>query len=811
MTISSGNVSNQSAGLAVIIDTATPNAPNQPDLSAASDTGVAADDNITSDTTPTFTGSCSTGETIKVYVDNTVIGQNACPSEAIYNVTSSSLADGNHIVTTTATSIAGNESAQSTGLAITIDTTAPIKPIITSPSSTMTTNDTTPIITGTGENGTRVTIKLNGNNVTCEEGTVTVANTTWQCTPTSSWSDATYTLTAIQTDLAGNISPSSDARSVTVDTVPPPTPATPDMASSSDSGASNTDQITRQTQPHITGGCIVGYRVFLMSANVKVGEATCTTSSYAVWSATPLNDGSYSMSIVMVDPAGNLSTASTPIDITIDTTASPALTTPTLTAASDTGQSNSDSITNDTTPTFTGSCITGETIRIYSDGVQVAQVACINSTYTATSSALLDGSHLITTTTSDTAGNMSVVSSSLAITIDTTPPVAPAATQPANGQLTNNTRPVIAGTAQPGHLIAVYVDGGQINCAEGQIIAANDTTWSCTPVTALAGGSHTITSRQQDPAGNSSAVSNTRTVTIDADAPSRPARTDLVASSDSGVSNTDNITNVTTPSFTGSCSNGDTIQLKIAGITVGQQVCTNSSYTISLSSPLSNGIKAITVVAIDPAGNSSAPSLSLSVTIDTIADKPSLPDLHVDSDSGNSNTDNITNVNFPTITGTCQMNETVRVYIDNILQKTTPCIPPFLAQPIDTLTQGNHNVSIEVTDTAGNNSVRSDNLLITIDNLAPPNPLVSSPQSGVTANVTTNTYITSGTAESNAIVTVRENGSTICTTNANTNGAWSCQLTNLANGNHSYRYVATDFAGNPSSDVTTRSILVNHP
>ncbi|MFO1480421.1 MAG: Ig-like domain-containing protein [Turneriella sp.] len=55
---------------------------------------------------------------------------------------------------------------------------------------------------------------------------------------------------------------------------------------------------------------------------------------------------------VQTDPAGNASPASGALVITLDTTADAATGTPDLQAASDTGSSNSDNITNDTTPTF---------------------------------------------------------------------------------------------------------------------------------------------------------------------------------------------------------------------------------------------------------------------------------------------------------------------------------------------------------------------------------------------------------------------------------------------------------------------------
>ena len=67
---------------------------------------------------------------------------------------------------------------------------------------------------------------------------------------------------------------------------------------------------------------------------------------------------------------------------------------------------------------------------------------------------------------------------------------------------------------------------------------------------ALAAGAHTLTARQADVAGNVSVASTGLVVTIDT-AAAAPSAADLTAASDSGISATDDITNNTTPTFTG--------------------------------------------------------------------------------------------------------------------------------------------------------------------------------------------------------------------------------------------------------------------
>ena len=76
-----------------------------------------------------------------------------------------------------------------------------------------------------------------------------------------------------------------------------------------------------------------------------------------------------------------------------------------------------------------------------------------------------------------------------------------------------------------------------------------------------------------------------------------------------------------------------------------------------------DGVQSTTATAADKFGNLSAASPAMSVTIDTVAPAaPSAPDLTAVSDTGVSNTDNITNLKTPTFTGTAEAGTTVAIY-----------------------------------------------------------------------------------------------------------------------------------------------------
>ena len=100
---------------------------------------------------------------------------------------------------------------------------------------------------------------------------------------------------------------------------------------------------------------------------------------------------------------------------------------PDLNAASDSGSSSTDNITNIATPTFTGTGgIAGQPVNLY-DGTTLigTTVASAGGTWSITSSALGDGVHNINATVTDSNGNPSLASASLQVTIDTTAPVNP--------------------------------------------------------------------------------------------------------------------------------------------------------------------------------------------------------------------------------------------------------------------------------------------------------------------------------------------------------------------------------------------------
>jgi hypothetical protein len=129
--ITTDNASNTFASgtVTVTVDRTAPAAPSTPVLSPASDSGVAGD-NITNVITPTFTGTAEAGATVTLYDGATQVGSGTATG-GNYSIATSTLAQGAHTITATATDAAGNVSPSSGGVTVTIDTTKPVPTDVT--------------------------------------------------------------------------------------------------------------------------------------------------------------------------------------------------------------------------------------------------------------------------------------------------------------------------------------------------------------------------------------------------------------------------------------------------------------------------------------------------------------------------------------------------------------------------------------------------------------------------------------------------------------------------------------------------------
>jgi hypothetical protein len=206
----------------------------------------------------------------------------------------------------------------------------------------------------------------------------------------------------------------------------------------------------------------------------------------------------------------------------------PAVSAPTLAAASDTGTSSSDSRTRDTTPTLTGTAEANATVTLYdTDGTTVLGVATADGSgnWSITSATLTEGAHTLTAKATDAAGNVSLASPGLSVTIDITSPTltGPSGTAgdaTATDSVVENTTAVHTFTAN--ETVTWAVSGGvdaakfSINASTGALVFATAPDFEA-PTDADSNNAYVVQVQATDSAGNVSTQTVTITVTDVAD------------------------------------------------------------------------------------------------------------------------------------------------------------------------------------------------------------------------------------------------------------------------------------------------------
>ena len=416
-----GNISSPTAPLSVTIVTGGP-------TEALAITAIAADsgtsgDFVTNDTTLIISGTNGTlaaGDKIQVSSDNGTTWTDVVQDTA----TTWTLVDGSTHATSFTYQARIVDAASNIGTtasqAVTIDTTAPAAPSITSINDDAlpvtgvvadngSSNDTTLTINGTAEAGSTVTLyDTNGTTL----GTGVAAGGFFSIT-TTPLSQVAHTITAKATDIAGNQSPASVAFHVTIDTTAPAA-GTLALTNFSDTGSSGSDFISQDKSFDLSlsgqeSGSAVVYQI---STN---GGGIWTTTSAA---QSNLADGNYQFRAQVTDAAGNTSTGNV-ILVTVDSTA-PAAGTLALANFSDTGSSGSDFISQDKTFDLS---LSGQE----SGSTVVYQVSTNGggtwTTTTAAQSNLADGNYQFRAQVTDTVGNTST-GNVISVAVDSTAPAA---------------------------------------------------------------------------------------------------------------------------------------------------------------------------------------------------------------------------------------------------------------------------------------------------------------------------------------------------------------------------------------------------
>ncbi|WP_299975047.1 Ig-like domain-containing protein [uncultured Pseudoteredinibacter sp.] len=382
------------------------------DLDEKSDSGRYNDDNITKDNTPELVGTATIGSQVIIYKGKKKIAETSADSDGKWSFTTSEYDDGNHSFKVV--SVIGNEKKSSSTLKVTIDTEVE-PPIIShlvddlsgsknvSPGETL--NDPLPEIHGTSEPHAEVIIYVDGK----EDGRIEAdVNGNWVYQVKNEMDDGSVDVRAKQIDIAGNVSPKTQGFEVEVQSNQGPD-AKNDRTTTTDTVKVNV--LANDKDPD--GDKL---KIEEITKQGKYGSAKISKSGEIVYELD--NPASKALTDTVTyrisDGRGGFDTAKVIIDIV------PPLEKPTidLKASSDSGKFNDDNLTNDTTPTFTGTATAGTTITLLYGKIKVGEgVADSNGSWTITSTHLNDGNYNLKVVSSR--GDESKDSDPLAVTIDT--------------------------------------------------------------------------------------------------------------------------------------------------------------------------------------------------------------------------------------------------------------------------------------------------------------------------------------------------------------------------------------------------------
>ncbi len=798
-------------------DSTPPAVPPAPAFAANQDTGISATDGITSLSRPTFTGTAEAGATVKLYDTDktTLLGSTTADGAGKWSIIPTiPLSSGTHALSVTAADAANNTSGFSSTLSVTIDTTAPTAPaapLLDAGSDSgmpgdRITNDATPTVGGTAEAGAMV--KLYDSNGSTELGSTTADGSgRWSIT-SSSLANGPHALTVKATDAAGNTSAASSALNLSIDTSAPAAPSVPDLKAASDTGYSDSDDITGSTTPTFTGTAESGTTVSLYDGSTKLGSAVAVNGTWTITSSV-LASGSHDITAVATDAAGNLGAPSAPLTVRV-VTDSPATSVSSLAISADSGVAGNDFITKVATQTISGtlsaSLASDERVQVSVDGGASWTVATAGqgNDYWSASASLLEGTHELKVRVVNAVDN-SGPEAFRSYSLDTTAPTL-AITSDASGlKIGEKATITFTFSEDPGAsftLEDVTVSGGSLGPISGSGLTR---VALFTPNAGTNGGVAAITvasASYADAAGNFGGTGTTPSLRFDTLAPDAPSAPILDASSDHGISNSDKLTNDTTPSFTGTAEDGATVRLYDGATEIGSGIASGGAWTITANA-LGAGSHDITARATDAAGNVGAASAAVTIVIDTTA-----PTLAITSDvpqlsSGGSA---IITFTFSEDPGTSFSAGDITVSGGTLGAISGSGLTRNAIFTPDADTDGGvASVTMAggaYVDAAGNAGGAGLTPSLHFDTRAPDAPSTprldaasdtgSHADDGITAN-TTPTF--SGTAEAGATVTLYE-GTTVLGSTVATSGVWSIASIQLGEGSHTISAQATDAAGN---------------
>ncbi|WP_353236601.1 Ig-like domain-containing protein, partial [Diaphorobacter ruginosibacter] len=384
------------------------------------------------------------------------------------------------------------------------------------------TDDSKPTFSGTADASKVVAVQVFDNGTLL--GTVQVqGDGTWSFEPALPLPAGPHNFTAKPVDAAGNVGSAAEGIDFSLLGAAPAAPAITGVEDNVGSIVGNIQPgtTTDDTTPTFSGTAGAGTTINIYDGDTLVGTTTALPNG--TWSITvdELGEGSHSLIATATDGAGQTSDPTGAYEIIVDTIA-PAK--PSAPKGMDdvgdvTGEIASGATTDDATPTLSGTGQAGETVTIYDGDTKIGTTTVgEDGTWSFTPATDLgEGSHSLTSTLTDAAGNTSAKSDPLVFTVDSSA-VELRITQVldnegtvigaiANGGATDDTTPTFEGKATANATVSIY-EGSTLVISTVADASGN---WSVT-LPAQSEGAHSYTAQAQNAAGNTVTASFSLTV-----------------------------------------------------------------------------------------------------------------------------------------------------------------------------------------------------------------------------------------------------------------------------------------------------------
>ncbi len=698
---------------------------------AENDTGYLSTDNITNNATPSFewTAQEDLTATINIYSTDDAINPVGtytvpAPTDAGGQVWAipASLADGDYVIKAVFTDVADNQTTEST-IPFTVDTVDPVladvslvETLDSGVNTDWLTNDENVDgglgISGTVNEDVRLFVYVNGTLVTTAD-MIAAGHDYIEATAgaVGGWNfdlsgltigdglnaidaasqKSVNTVKVVAVDEAGNETEFTETLTVDSEVVPVGEIL---LHTDSDSGIKD-DFTTNDTTPTLRGITEAGSLVELYYGGSKVGEQVATAGEWAITVPDTIlvADGDYAFKAVITDTAGNVAETAERI-ITLDSDPVAPTVTMSVDSKGDFFGTDSDFVTNDTTPEFTITTEVDTKLEIFQDDVLVGTVERGDNTgsFVYDQSALTEGTYTYKFVSTDSVGNTTettqtvvidpaYIADELSITLD------PEYDSGLNTDgLTRFDSPKLNITAEDGSKIHLYVS--EKFDSEAEAIAATlsgspvekslsdgETTWEHTPSALGADGFYKITVVSEDEAGNQQ--TKFTIINLDKTPPEVPT---FVVTNDDGtaVADPSSYTDLT-PRFAGTADKDSSITTTVevknslgeVELSFEADVQPDGTWSYQMSADtgdwLEGGDYTVAITSKDAADNKSdATSAFTIVQDDSVA--PTIKLLSTD-DTGSLNDDGVTSLNESlqgtdslTLIGTSKAFSTVDIY-----------------------------------------------------------------------------------------------------------------------------------------------------